>query len=60
MSTAEISDTDMTVDLQAIDVPTLIIDGDDDQIVPIAISSNKSSKIVKGAKYKVCPGAPMA
>lgn len=53
-----ISDTDLTMDLQAIDVPTLIIHGDDDQIVPIAISSNKSSKIVKGAEYKVYPGAP--
>ena len=46
------------MDLQAIDVPTLIIHGDDDQIVPIAISSNKSSKIVRGAEYKVYPGAP--
>jgi non-heme chloroperoxidase len=53
-----ISDTDMTMDLRAIDVPTLIIHGDDDQIVPIAISSNKSSKMVKGAQYKVYPGAP--
>jgi non-heme chloroperoxidase len=53
-----IAETDFTMDLQAIDVPTLIIHGDDDQIVPIAISSNKSSKIIKAAEYKVYPGAP--
>lgn len=53
-----ISDTDMTIDLQSIDVPTLIIHGDDDQIVPIAASSNKSSRMIKGAEYKVYPGAP--
>ena len=40
------------------DVPTLIIHGDDDQIVPIVASANKSSKIVKGAQLKVYPGAP--
>jgi len=47
----------MTMDLQAIDVPTLILHGDDDQIVPIAISSNKSSRMIKDAEYKVYPGA---
>jgi non-heme chloroperoxidase len=52
------SETDLTMDLQAIDVPTLIIHGDDDQIVPIVASANKSSKIVKGAQLKVYPGAP--
>ena len=52
-----ISDTDMTMDLQVIDVPTLIIHNDDDQIVPIAISSNKSSRMIEGAEYKVYPGA---
>jgi len=52
-----ISETDMTMDLQAIDVPTLILHGDDDQIVPIAISSDKSSRMIKDAEYKVYPGA---
>jgi non-heme chloroperoxidase len=52
------SETDLTADLQAIDVPTLIIHGDDDQIVPFVASAAKSSKIVKGAQLKVYPGAP--
>jgi non-heme chloroperoxidase len=52
------SETDLTMDLEAIDVPTLIIHGDDDQIVPIGASAMKSSKIVKGAQLKVYPGAP--
>jgi non-heme chloroperoxidase len=39
-------------------VPTLILHGDDDQIVPIGASAMKSSKIVKGAVLKVYPGAP--
>jgi non-heme chloroperoxidase len=52
------SETDMTMDLQAFDVPTLIIHGDDDQIVPIQASAMKSSKIVKDAQLKVYPGAP--
>jgi non-heme chloroperoxidase len=52
------SETDLTEDLKKIDVPTLIIHGDDDQIVPIADSALLSSKIVKGATLKVYPGAP--
>jgi len=52
------SETDLTMDLEAIDVPTLIIHGDDDQIVPFADSAGKSSKIVKGAQLKVYKGAP--
>jgi non-heme chloroperoxidase len=52
------SETDLTMDLQAIDVPTLIIHGDDDQIVPIVASAQKSVKLVKGAQLKVYPGAP--
>jgi non-heme chloroperoxidase len=52
------SETDLTMDLQAIDVPTLIIHGDDDQIVPIVASAQKSAKIVKGAQLKVYKGAP--
>ena len=52
------SETDMTEDLKTIDVPTLIIHGDDDQIVPIKASAMLSSKLVKGATLKVYPGAP--
>ena len=52
------SETDQTEDLKKFDVPTLIIQGDDDQIVPIGASGLLSSKIVKGATLKVYPGAP--
>ena len=52
------SETDLTEDLGKFDVPTLIIHGDDDQIVPIAASALRSSKIVKGATLKVYKGAP--
>jgi non-heme chloroperoxidase len=52
------SETDLTEDLGKIDVPTLILHGDDDQIVPIGASALLSSKLVKGAKLKVYPGAP--
>jgi non-heme chloroperoxidase len=52
------SETDFTEDLKKFDVPTLILHGDDDQIVPIAAAGLRSSKIVKGAKLKVYPGAP--
>ena len=52
------SETDLTEDLKRIDVPTLIIHGDDDQIVPIADSAYLSSKLVKNARLKVYPGAP--
>ena len=52
------SETDLTEDLKKFDVPTLIIHGDDDQIVPIRASALLSSKIVKGATLKVYPGAP--
>ncbi len=52
------SETDLTEDLKAFDVPTLIIHGDDDQIVPIAASAMRSSKLVKGAELKVYKGAP--
>ena len=50
--------TDFTEDLKKFDVPTLIMHGDDDQVVPIALSALKSSKIVKGATLKVYPGLP--
>jgi non-heme chloroperoxidase len=52
------SETDLTEDLKMFDVPTLIVHGDDDQIVPIADSALLSSKIVKRAELKVYPGAP--
>ena len=52
------SETDFTEDLKKIDVPTLILHGDDDQIVPIADSALLSAKLVKGATLKVIPGAP--
>lgn len=52
------SETDLTEDLKRIDVPTLIVHGDDDQIVPIAASALLSSKIVKNAILKVYAGAP--
>jgi non-heme chloroperoxidase len=52
------SETDTTDDLKKFDVPTLILHGDDDQIVPIGAAAMLSSKIVKGAKLKVYKGAP--
>src|SRR3954463_3551028 len=52
------SETDLTEDLRKIDVPTLIVHGDDDQIVPIGASALLSVKLVKGATLKVYPGAP--
>ena len=52
------SETDFTEDLKRIDVPTLILHGDDDQIVPIGASAKLSSKLVKGATLKVLPGHP--
>jgi non-heme chloroperoxidase len=50
------SETDFTDDLKKIDVPTLIMHGDDDQIVPIANSALLSAKLVKGSTLKVYPG----
>jgi non-heme chloroperoxidase len=52
------SETDLTDDLKKIDVPTLIIQGDDDQIVPIDDSGRLSVKIVEDAELNVYPGAP--
>jgi len=52
------SETDFTEDLKKMDVPTLILHGDDDQIVPIDDSAMLSSKVIKGATLKVIPGAP--
>ncbi len=52
------SETDLTEDLLKFDIPTLIIHGDDDQIVPIGASALRSSKIVKDATLKIYAGAP--
>ena len=52
------SETDFTEDLKAIDVPVLILHGDDDQIVPIADSALLSAKLVKHGTLKVYPGLP--
>src|ERR1039458_4838354 len=52
------SETDCTEDLKKFDVPTLILHGDDDQIVPIAAAGMLSSKIVKGSQFKIYKGAP--
>jgi non-heme chloroperoxidase len=52
------SETNFTKDLNKFDVPTLILHGDDDQIVPIGASALLSSKIIKGSTLKIYPGAP--
>jgi non-heme chloroperoxidase len=52
------SETDLTEDLLKIDVPTLVIHGDDDQIVPIAAAGARSSKLVQHATFKIYGGAP--
>ena len=52
------SETDFTEDLKKIDVPTLTLHGDNDQIVPITNSALLSAKLVKGSSLKVIPGAP--
>ena len=52
------SETDFTEDLRKFDVPTLLIHGDDDQIVPIDATSRRTAKLVKNATLKVYPGAP--
>jgi non-heme chloroperoxidase len=52
------SETNFTEDLQSIDAPVLIMHGDDDQIVPIAVSALRTAKLVKHATLKVYPGLP--
>jgi len=52
------SETDFTDDLKKFDVPTLILHGDDDQIVPIADTAELSAKLIKQATLKIYPGAP--
>lgn len=52
------SETDFTEDLKKIDVPTLVLHGEDDQIVPVHDSARKSARLIKGAKEIYYPGAP--
>lgn len=52
------SETDFTGDLKKFDVPTLLLHGEDDQIVPIKDSSIRSARLIKGAKDVYYPGAP--
>jgi len=52
------SETDFTEDLKKFDVPTLILHGTDDQIVPIDVSAKRSAKLIPGAVLKVYEGAP--
>jgi len=52
------SETDFNEDLKKFDIPTLIIHGDDDQIVPIATTALLAEKLIKNAMLKVYPGAP--
>jgi non-heme chloroperoxidase len=52
------SETDLTPDLKKFDVPTLVLHGDDDQIVPIADSAQRTAKLVKNAQLKIYKGAP--
>ena len=52
------SETDFTEDLKKFDVPTLILHGDDDQIVPIGAAALSSSKLIKNATLKIYAGAP--
>lgn len=52
------SETDFTEDLKAFDVPTLIVHGDDDQVVPIEAAGRASARLIKDAQLIVYPGAP--
>ena len=52
------SETDQTEDLRKFDVPTLVLHGEDDQIVPVKDSAKKSARLIRGAKEIYYPGAP--
>jgi non-heme chloroperoxidase len=52
------SETDFTEDLKKFDIPTLVMHGEDDQIVPVKDSAKKSAKLIKGAAEIYYPGAP--
>jgi non-heme chloroperoxidase len=55
---AAFSESDFTEDLAKFDIPTLVVHGDDDQIVPLAVGGQRSVKLIKDATLKVYPGAP--
>jgi non-heme chloroperoxidase len=57
-STKALSETDFTEDLKKFDVPTLVMHGEDDQIVPIKDSAKKSARLIKGAQEIYYPGRP--
>src|SRR3982751_1884484 len=57
-SSKALSETDFTEDLKKFDVPTLVMHGEDDQIVPVKDSAKKSARLIKGAKEIYYPGAP--
>jgi non-heme chloroperoxidase len=52
------SETDFTEDLKKFDVPTLVMHGEDDQVVPVKDSARKSARLIRGAKEIYYPGAP--
>jgi non-heme chloroperoxidase len=52
------SETDFTEDLKKFDVPTLVMHGEDDQVVPVKDSAKKSARLIKGAKEIYYPGLP--
>ena len=52
------SETDFTEDLKKFDIPTLVLHGEDDQVVPVKDSARKSARLIKGAKDAYYPGAP--
>ncbi len=54
------SETDFRPDMAKIDVPTLVIHGDDDQVVPIDATGRLAAKMIKGSQFKVYAGAPHA
>jgi non-heme chloroperoxidase len=54
----ELSEVDFTSDLGMINVPTLILQGDDDQVVPLELSGRRSAALIKGSTLKIYPGAP--
>jgi non-heme chloroperoxidase len=58
LSIKAFSETDFTEDLKAFDVPTLVLHGEDDQIVPVKDSAHKSAQLIKGAQEIYYPGAP--
>src|SRR5581483_553 len=52
------SETDFTEDLKKFDIPTLLLHGEDDQVVPVAIAAKKSEKLIPGAQAIYYPGGP--